>query len=109
MNVKRDRTNEREANRLRMAAKRADPEYRAKVNATRAKRDAERKASDPELRKRLTANSLRYYRKRSCEREFWEVRKLYLREWREKRRDEEAFEMFMERMLREQESECQSV
>lgn len=107
MNGKRDRSKEREANRIRMAVRLADPEYRAMVNARRAKRDAERKAADTTIRQRLTAASLRHYRKRAGDPEFWEVRKRYLKEWRARRRDEEAFEMYMERMLREQESACQ--
>lgn len=104
----RDRSNEREANRLRMAKKLADPEYRARVNARRAIRDAERKAADKALRQRLTANDARYYAKRNGDPDFWVKRKAYLNAWRSNKRDDEAFEAYMERILREQETEeCQ--
>ena len=88
-----------------MAARLACPEYRAKVNAVRKARDAERKASDPELRKRLTETSLRHYRNRAPDPEFWVKRKAYLAEWRAKRRDDEAFESYMARI--EMEMQCQ--
>ena len=90
-----------------MAARLADPEYRALVNARRAKRDAVRKAAGATIRQRLTDASLRHYTMRASDPDFWVRRKAYLREWRERRRDEEAFEMYMERVLREQESACQ--
>jgi hypothetical protein len=53
-----------------MAARLADPEYRARINARRKDRDSERKATDLELRKRLTEISLRHYRKRASDPKF---------------------------------------
>lgn len=100
---------EREANRLRMAAKRLCPEYRAVINARRAKRDAERKVADPKIRKRLTANSKRHYEKRKHDPDFWKVRKAYWRQWIAARDENEQFEAFMARMMQEAQevTECQ--
>lgn len=92
------RQREREANRLRMARKRQDPEYRAKVNARRRARDRERKAAEPELVKRLCQNRKRYFDSRKDDPEFWAKRKDYLRRWRHERFLDEAFEDFMKRI-----------
>lgn len=92
------RAREREANRLRMAACRSDPAYVSKVNARRQKRDRERKQQDPDLRKRLTANSKRYYESRKGDPDFWSKRKQYLAHWKAERRMDEEFEDFMNRI-----------
>ena len=92
------REREREANRLRMAAKRADPAYREKVNASRRVRDAERKVADPALRQRLNANSKRYYESRKGDPAFWANRRTYLARWRAERRAGEEFQAFVERL-----------
>lgn len=92
------RAREREANRLRMAACRRDPVYAAKVNARRKERDRERKKQNPELRKRLTANSKRYYESRRDDPVFWSRRKEYFARWKAERRIDEEFEDFMNRI-----------
>jgi hypothetical protein len=89
---------EREANRLRMARLRADPEYLATANARRKQRERERKASDPTIRPRLTAASKRYYESRRGDPEFWSKRKEYWRRWKAERLLDEQFEDFMRRI-----------
>jgi hypothetical protein len=96
------RERERVANRERMARLRQDPEYRARVNAARAARDAERRLVDPELVTRLRANKKRYYDKRKDDEGFWIPRKEYMRRWKEERRAEEEFQAFMDRLEAEE-------
>jgi hypothetical protein len=102
------RAREREANRIRMASKRNDPDYRAAVNARRQARDRERKMQDPSLRPRLTANSKRYYESRKDDPSFWETRKDYLRRWKAERRLDEAFEDFLARVEAENPNDAHS-
>jgi hypothetical protein len=93
------RSREREANRLRMALKRADPVYRAEVNARRKARDRERKAVDPTLRKRLTETSKRHAkRKWASDPDFRAKRTAYLKRWKAERLLDEAFEDFIKRI-----------
>lgn len=92
------RVEEREANRLRMAAKLLDQSYRDQVNARRKYQDRERKKIDPDLRPRLTKNSKRYFERRRGDPEFWTKRKEYFRRWKIERRVDEEFEDFMNRI-----------
>lgn len=92
------RERERAANRERMARLREDPAYRDKVNAKRAARDAERKATDPALVARLRTNQSRYYRKRAGDEAFWIPRREYMARWLAERREAEEFEAFMARI-----------
>lgn len=89
---------ERVANRERMARLREDPAYRAKVNAARAVRDAERKAIDASLVERLRANQNRYYRRRADDEGFWAPRREYIARWKAERREAEEYDAFMARM-----------
>lgn len=89
---------ERAATRERMARLRQDPAYREKVNARRKERDRERKAADPDLRARLTKNSLRHHHAHKHDHGYAEKRAAQLRRWREERRLGEEFEAFMARV-----------
>lgn len=91
---------ERIKNRERMRRKMLDPEYRAKVNARRKARDADRKKKDPELRKRLTKNSLRHFHRKKSDSEFMKKRVIQNRKWRNEARADRQFDHVMDQMER---------
>jgi hypothetical protein len=80
------RSKERDANKLRMRRAMADPLYRAAANERRKKRDAERKATDPDLRKRLNEYSAAYVERNKHTDDFKAKRAAELKRWRNKNR-----------------------